>query len=230
MSSRAAIIFDLDGTLVDSLHDIAFALNRVLGGRGLEPLAADQVVTMIGHGSRNLVAAGLAAAGPAAQSAVDDDTIDSCLGEFLAAYGEGLTRLTRPYPGVADALAHLAQRRYGLAVCTNKTEAHALEVLRALDLLDFFPVVVGGDTLEGIRKPDNRLLQPIFDALCTTPEATVMVGDSATDVALGRAGKLRSVILRDGGYTPAPAAALGADAIITHFDELPPIIAQMLTV
>lgn len=224
MSSRAAIIFDLDGTLVDSLDDIAFALNRVLASRGLGPLAAGQVVTMIGHGSRNLVAAGLAAAGPAA----DDETIDACLGAFLVAYGEGLTRFTRPYPGVEGALAGLARRRFALAVCTNKTEAHAIAVLRALDLLDFFPVVIGGDTLPGIRKPDSRLLLPVFEALCTTPETAVMVGDSATDVALGRAGKLRAVILRAGGYSPQPAAELGADAVIQHFDELGPLIDQVL--
>jgi phosphoglycolate phosphatase len=227
MSSRAAIIFDLDGTLVDSLDDIAFALNRVLAGRGLGPLAADQVVTMIGHGSRNLVAAGLAATA-APGYAADDAETDACLGEFLAAYGEGLTRFTRPYPGVADALATLARRRYGLAVCTNKTEAHAIAVLRALDLLDFFPVIVGGDTLPGIRKPDSRLLLPVIEALCATSETVVLVGDSATDVALARAGKLRAVILRAGGYSPQPAADLGADAVIQHFDELAPLISQLL--
>lgn len=215
------IIFDLDGTLVDSADDIASAANAILQLRHLPPLPRDVYVALIGEGARELIKRALATAGDTAA-----DGLDEALATFLAGYAANLTRATVAYSGAAEALAALAAAGYRLAVCTNKPEAHARTILSRLGLDDHLRVVVGGDSVPGTRKPDPRMLAPILDAFQITPAAAVMIGDSVTDVTLARAAAM-PVILRTGGYTTKPAAELGADAVIGDLAELPPLIEQM---
>lgn len=215
------IIFDLDGTLVDSADDIAFAANAVLQMRGLPPLSRDVYVALIGEGARQLIKRALATAGDTAA-----DGLDEALAAFLAGYAANLTRATVAYPGAGTTLAALAAAGYRLAVCTNKPEPHARTILSRLGLDDHLHVVVGGDSVPGTRKPDPRMLSPILDAFAIPPAAAVMIGDSVTDVRLARAAPM-PVILRAGGYTTTPVAELGADAVIGDFAELLPLIDRL---
>jgi 2-phosphoglycolate phosphatase, prokaryotic len=215
------IVFDLDGTLVDSVDDIAFAANAVLFARGLRPQPTDAYIPMIGEGARRLMERALAVAGDGSA-----DDVDEALAAFLAIYAGNLTRATVAYPGVAETLAALAAAGFRQAVCTNKPEPHARTILSRLDLDEHFAVIVGGDSVPGVRKPDPRVLAPILEALQLPAAAAVLIGDSKTDVALARAAGMR-VIVRAGGYATQPADELGADAVIDDFSELPPMIARM---
>ncbi|MFO1129347.1 MAG: phosphoglycolate phosphatase [Rhodospirillales bacterium] len=221
MAVTQVIIFDLDGTLVDTAGDLAFAVNEMLSGRGLGPLPFAMVVSLVGEGARRLVERALLASGER-----DAAQIEPALRDFLAIYGANLTRSTQAYPGVAETLDRLAGDGYRLAVCTNKPEAHSRVILERLGLIDRFKTVVGGDTLPGVRKPDPRMLAPIFDALSITADAAVFVGDSITDVTLARRAGM-AVIVRAGGYSTLPAADLGADAVIDSWTQLPDAIRRL---
>jgi phosphoglycolate phosphatase len=220
MGKFKAVVFDLDGTLVDSASDLANALNALMAEERRRPLALDEVKTMIGDGATKLVERAFAATGEAAE-----DGIEGLTARFLGHYEGHATDLTRPYPGVRETLDRLKADGLALAVCSNKPEAPTREVLRDLDLDGYFGAVVGGDSLPGVRKPDPRMLGAVLDALRVPADAAVMVGDNANDVAVARALGV-PVILRADGYTRVPAADLGADAIIGHFTELPNALAR----
>ena len=157
------IIFDLDGTLVDSVADIAFAANAVLAGRGLRTLATDAFIPLIGEGARRLMERALIAGGGDAAEEPED-----ALAAFLAGYAANLTRETVAYPGAAAVIETLAAAGYRQAVCTNKPYAHAQTILARLGLDRHLTVIVGGDSVPGVRKPDPRMLAPILTA-CEAP-------------------------------------------------------------
>ena len=145
---------------------------------------------------------------------------------FLAVYAGRAALLTRPYTGVPETLAALTAAGFALGVCTNKPERLSREILQRLGLDGHFRAVIGGDSLNGIRKPDPRHLLAAVDALGGTPAATVMVGDSGNDVAAARALGV-PVIVRAGGYGQVPAERLGADAVVYDFTDLPDAIARL---
>jgi len=214
MGRIRAIVFDLDGTLIDSAPDLRTALNRLLAEHQRRPLSLAEVTVMIGDGAAKLVERAFAATGDAA-----GDDPASLTAAFLALY-EGNTAVeTRAYPGVPETLSALRDDGIALGICTNKPEAPTREILRDLGLDGAFSAVYGGDTMAGVRKPDPRLLLAVVDSLGARPAESVMVGDNANDVGAARAAGL-PVILRAGGYTAIPAERLGADAVIAGFDEL----------
>jgi len=221
MGNFKAIVFDLDGTLVDSAPDLAKALNALLAEERRRPVTLGEVKTMIGDGAAKLVERAFAATGDAPK-----DGIQGLTARFLGHYEGHATDLTRPYPGVRETLDRLTADGLALAVCSNKPEAPTREVLRDLDLDGYFAAVIGGDSLPGVRKPDPRMLRAVLDALRVSADAAVMVGDNANDVAVARALNV-PVILRADGYTATPAADLGADAIIDHFAELPEALIRL---
>ncbi len=217
-----AVVFDLDGTLVDSAPDLRVAVNKLLEEKGRRSLALDEVIGMIGDGAAKLVERAFAAAGGGNST----DSVESLTARFLAFYEGHATDLTRPYPGVPEALALLRERDWVLGVCTNKPERATREVLRNLDLDRHFGAVAGGDSMPGVRKPDPRLLLAVIEQLGTVPASTVMVGDNANDVQAARAADV-PVVIRAGGYTRVPLADLRADAIIESFAELPAVLDQV---
>ncbi len=222
MAVTQVIIFDLDGTLVDTAGDLAFAVNEMLTARGLPTLSLPKVVSLVGEGVRRLVERALIAAG-------DDrlTDIETALQQFLEVYGANLTRSTRAYPEVPETLAALVENGYQLAICTNKPEAHSRSILDRLGLIHRFKVIVGGDSVSGVRKPDPRVLGPVFDALAAEPRQAVMVGDSITDVTLARAARI-PIAIRAGGYSNLPSGELGADAVFDAFGTLPAVIRRLL--
>ena len=213
----AAVIFDLDGTLVDSAPDIRAVLNAVLEEDGRPQLDLGAVIAMIGDGAGKLLERALNATG-----GVPAEGIASLLGRFRERYDAEPTVLTRPYPQVPEVLAVMQAAGVRLGVCTNKPEPATIGTLNALGLADYFGAVVASGTLAGgITKPDARMLTATLDALgVARGEAAVMVGDAINDVKVARNAGL-PVVLRAGGYTVTPAEQLGADAVFADFADLP---------
>jgi phosphoglycolate phosphatase len=210
--------FDLDGTLVDSMADLAGALNHALVTLGRPTLTLEAVRPMIGRGVRHLLASGLEATG-----GYDPSDAEAGLAALLDHYGAHIADATRPYPGVIEALDTLAARGVSLAVVTNKLEHLAVKLLDALDLRLRFAVVIGGDTL-AVAKPSP---EPILEMVrrCGGGRAA-FVGDSIHDVEAARAAGVPVVALSF-GFRDRPAAALGADAVIDSFAQLVPTLERL---
>jgi phosphoglycolate phosphatase len=217
---RTAILFDLDGTLVDTAPDLHDALNAALAAQGRAGVSAASVRMMVGDGARKLVERGLAATG-----AMTDAAVEAGTAHFLQHYAANLSRLSRPFPGVVETLAELKGGGCHLAVCTNKLARFSERLLEDLGLARYFDAVVGGDSLSA-RKPDPGHITGTLARLGVGPESAAMVGDSANDVLAARGAGV-PVIVVSFGYTRTPPGELGADALIDHFAELPAAIAGL---
>jgi phosphoglycolate phosphatase len=211
------LLLDLDGTLVDSVPDLAASLNRLMAARGLARFSDAETAAMVGDGARRLVERAFAARGRAA----DEGAVEA----FLADYGAHLAADTRAYPGVEATLRAMTEAGWQLAVCTNKPEAMARTLLAALGLADLFRAIGGGDSF-ATRKPDPAHLLATLRAAGGTPQRAVMAGDHANDV-LAATGAGLPCIFAGWGYGP-PAMARGAAAVAERFADLPPIAARLL--
>ena len=211
--SATILIFDLDGTLVDSVPDLTKSLNQVLGEHGYQPLTAAEVAPMVGDGVPALVERGFAARGGSPGEAAD------ALPRYITIYEAHATDLTRPYPGVPETLAALRRRGFRTAVCTNKLQQASKTVLDGLGLAALFDAVAGGDRYR-VKKPDKGHLLGLIAELGGTADRAVMIGDSENDAAVAHAAAVPLVIMRY-GYSRVDPATLGADALLDSFSELP---------
>jgi len=208
-----AVLFDLDGTLIHSLPDLAAAVNRLLASENRPALADEAIRAMVGDGADMLVARAFAATG-----GLPGPEVRPYLDRFMADYEPRSAETTRPWPEVEETLAALRARGLALAVCTNKPSRATAEVLAALDLARFFDVVVGADDAPAI-KPDPAHVLVILDRLGVTPDQALMVGDSRNDILSARAAGIRSVALSF-GYAHGPVEDLGADIVLHRFGDL----------
>jgi phosphoglycolate phosphatase len=220
--SGAAIVFDLDGTLVDTAPDLVGSLNQVLHEQKLPALSLRTARVMVGRGARVLIEQGFAAAG----EPLDEAHTPALLARFIEIYRGRIAEESRPFDGVLAALDSLSAAGAILAVCTNKPTDLSLALLDALDMTGRFAAIVGPDAAPA-PKPDPRHLQTAIAAVGGNDRFALMVGDSATDIGAARAADVRSVVVSF-GYTEIPAADLGADHLIDHFDELAPLAARLL--
>ena len=211
-----AVVFDLDGTLVDTAPDIIAALNALLAEQGRPSLHAAAVRQLIGDGAQKLVERGFAATGGPAPQA-----LAGLSRRFLELYEPRVARLSRPFPGVRETLGQLADAGLRLGVCTNKSSRVTRRLLDDLALSGYFAAIAGGDV--PARKPDPKHVLGVLDALGATPETALMVGDSANDVRAARAAGVRIAVVSF-GYTTVPAAELGADALIDRFEQLAALV------
>jgi phosphoglycolate phosphatase len=216
------VVFDLDGTLVDTAPDLVDTLNVVFARAGLPPVPFATARNMIGSGAKAMIERGLKAEGRLLVAA----EIDTLFGHFIEHYTAHIADRSRPFPGLQAALERLAARGCPLAVCTNKLEALSLQLLAALDLAKHFAAISGPDTL-GIQKPDPEMLRQTILRAGGRPDCAVMVGDSATDIDTARAAGI-PIVAVEFGYTEIPVAELGPDRIIGHFDELPGAIFDLV--
>jgi len=216
-----AVLFDFDGTLVDSAPDIIAALNRLLGELGHAHVDYHAFRTRAGDGARNLLEQVLTGRGARFAEAEWPGLVE----RLLAHYYEIMTDNTRPYPAVPDILAEIYQSGMALAVCTNRTQATTDRLLSHFGLAQMFGAVLGADTVSA-KKPDARHLFEAIERLGAAPERTIMVGDTATDVAAARNAGIK-VVAVSYGYSARPAADLGADAVLADFAELPALLAGM---
>lgn len=201
MGRPAALVFDLDGTLVDSRRDLATAVNALRREHGLAELPVATVEAMVGEGARVLVERALGPASP-----VD---LESALASFLVHYDRVCTATTRPYPGVATMLRRLAPV-FPLALLTNKPARMARRILDALGLLPLFRVVVGGDTL-AVRKPDPATLHAVARRLGVDVGDLLLIGDSAIDAATAAAAGARLALVGWGFGDRSALAATRAE-------------------
>lgn len=215
MPALKAIIFDLDGTLVDSARDLQDATNTLLAEEGLRPISLDEVKSMIGDGAAKLVERAVAATGG------DGARLPELVPRFLKIYEGNASRHTQAYPGVPDTLKGLRGLGLTLAVVTNKPYAATMEILEALGLCGYFSAVVGGDTLPE-RKPHPAPLLLALEQLGVEPAAALMVGDNYHDVQAARTAGIRAFAVTY-GYSHKPHAELGADRLIDAMPELLPV-------
>jgi len=218
------IVFDLDGTLVDTAPDLVDTLNAVLARHDVPPVSFAAARAMIGAGVKPLLQRTLASK-DIHPSAVE---LDALYGEYLKLYAEHIADRSRPFPGLTGAPDALAQQGCRLAVCTNKLEWLSLRLLDALGLATRFGAICGQDTF-AMRKPDPDMLRLTIGRAGGDTAHAVMVGDSMTDVATARAANI-PVIAVDFGYTEIPPSELGADRLISHFDALPDAVRGLLPV
>lgn len=221
MPHPLTVVFDLDGTLVDTAPDLTATMNEVLAELGRPPLAVDSVRLMVGRGARLLISRGLAASG----DPVGEAELDRLVERFLIRYETRIAEASRPFPGLEDALNALSGQGAVAAVCTNKPERLSLLLLEALGLASRFSAVVGGDSLD-VRKPDPRHLVATIERAGGIAAQAVMVGDSATDRDAARAAGVPFVGVSF-GYTETPMAELGPDILIDEFSELPAAVARL---
>src|SRR5215204_7055412 len=212
--SSPVIAFDLDGTLVNTAPDLICTLNAVFADKGIPPVGFDDARAMIGGGVKALIERGLAAQGMPYTPA----DLDQLYKIYLERYSAHIADHSRPFPGLALALDRMASQGFRFAVCTNKLEWLSVRLLDALDLSWRFAAICGQDTF-GIAKPDPDMLRRTVLRAGGQPAGAIMVGDSATDIDTARAAGV-PVIAVDFGYTEIPVTLLGADRIISHFEEL----------
>ncbi len=216
-----AVLFDLDGTLVDSLPDIHAALNQTLESLGEPPFTLEAVGRMVGQGVQVLIGR----AYEALDKEIDVATRDKIAERYLAIYSARATELTTLNAGATDCVRLLAERGIPLGVVTNKPGAETADILAHFGLADRMAVVVGGDA--GPRKkPEPDLLVHACRELGIEPREALFVGDSENDVDAAHAAGMTVVAMR-GGYTALGAEALGADLVLDRLDEIPGRLANL---
>lgn len=221
--SGATLAFDLDGTLVDTAPDLMGTLNTILADHALPALPMAAARSLIGKGAKALLERGFAQSG----RALDGEQGDRLFQRFLEIYLGRIAQDSRPFDGMEQALDLFAEAGAGLVVCTNKRTDLSLALLDALDLTSRFKAVIGADSAPA-PKPDARHYLTAISAGGGTLERSMMVGDSAADVQAARnAGA--PVVVFSFGYTEIPAADLGADELLHHYDDLPAAVARLLT-
>ena len=211
------VVFDLDGTLIDSRQDLANSANALIAERGGTPLPVAAVTAMVGGGAALLVRRALTAAGLPAD-------VDGALPRFLQLYDERLLAHTRPYPGTIEAIEQIAAQTT-LAILTNTPQRPTETILDGLQLRRYFAHVVGGDTAFG-RKPDPAGLNHLMAVAGAASHDTLLVGDSGIDVRTGRAAGVRVCVVRYGFGFPQAAAELRGDELFADSPaDLPGVIA-----
>ena len=216
-----AVVFDLDGTLIDSAGDIADVLNECLGEHGIAPFDEPAVITMIGGGAKMLVERAFDRLGRRHEQALLDRVFD----KFATRYEALGAGRSVAFPGAIDVLARFKGEGRALGICTNKPADITTRVLDQLDLAKWFGAVVG-ETPHLARKPDAAMLLATLSKLGAHPRDAVMIGDSAADIGTAKAAGVKSVAVTF-GYTTIPPRELGADAVIEHFAELPAALAKL---
>jgi phosphoglycolate phosphatase len=215
------VVFDLDGTLVDTAPDLIESLNVALTREGLPPVGYAAGRDMIGGGARKMIEAAL----KLEKRALSDAVVDRLFADFIAHYAEHVADRSRPFPGLDAALDRLAARGCRFAVCTNKLEGLSRLLLDALGLSGRFAAICGQDTF-GIQKPDPEILHRTIRAAGGEARYAVMVGDSGTDIATARAAGI-PVVAVDFGYSEIPVRELGPDRLVSHYDQLAAAVIEL---
>ncbi|NVN86917.1 MAG: HAD-IA family hydrolase [Rhodopseudomonas sp.] len=222
MTSSRIVVFDLDGTLVDTAPDLINALNHILNREGMPSVPIAAARNMIGQGAKRLLERGLELDGrtfsPPDMARLTDD--------FIAYYADHIADESRPFDGLEATLDELSGLGYRFAVCTNKLEWLSKLLLDRLDLSSRFAAICGADTF-GVAKPDPTILRQTVAKAGGVLASAVMVGDAGPDVGVARRAGI-PVIGVEFGYTETPIAELNPDLLIGHMRELPNAVARLL--
>jgi phosphoglycolate phosphatase len=215
------IIYDLDGTLIDSAKDMQVAVSHVLADHGLPPVTEDDVRIFMGQGSKVTMGKAFAKFG----KTLDETALNGVTREFVRYYEADPISHTTAFAGVADVVAHFARLGLKQGVCTNKFEKPSRMILAHLKLMPPITDVAGADSFP-VRKPDPRHILMLLDRMGGDPKRTAMIGDSIHDVEAAHGAGLPAVLV-SWGYTARPASELGAEAVIQRFDALPEALEQI---
>lgn len=215
----ARVMFDLDGTLVDSALDLTAAVDNMLQALGRAPAGEAQVRQWVGNGAQVLVKRALSGALHPAEDAVEPELFQVAFDVFLAAYTQSNGRYSRLYPGVQELLSYLQQAEVPMAVVTNKPMAFTLPLLKALQIEHYFDQVLGGDSLP-VKKPDPLPLLHVLETAGCVPAQALMLGDSRNDVEAARAAGCPVVCVRYGYNHGEPVENCAPDRIVDSFVEL----------
>ncbi|HEY8950510.1 MAG TPA: HAD-IA family hydrolase [Rhizomicrobium sp.] len=214
--SLPALIFDLDGTLVDTAPDLLGAMNAVLVQQGRRTVDPETLRHMVGFGAASLIRQAMAATG----DPVGEDHLPKLVNDFVEHYGAHIADASVPFPGVIETLTALTAQSVPMGVLTNKPHELALPLLNALGMSKFFGAVHGAGRFSYV-KPDPRVFHHVVEELTGNANApAVMIGDSTTDAKTAQAANV-PVILLSYGYTPDPVETLGADAVTGDFRDIP---------
>ena len=221
MAKSPLIVFDLDGTLVDTAPDLIGALNYVLQREGLPLVPMASARSMIGAGARKLIERGLEL-DDRSMTAAD---IDRLTADFVAYYTDHIADASRPFESLYDSLDQLSANGFRFAVCTNKLEGLSRLLLEKLDMTSRFDAICGADTF-GVAKPDPAMLRQTIARAGGEVSSSIMVGDSGPDIGVARRAGV-PVIGVTFGYTDVPVADLKPDRLVSHMRELPGAVASL---
>lgn len=216
------VIFDLDGTLVDTAPDLLTSVNHCLGSSGLEEVTRADLSHLVGQGGRAMLQRAFTKRG----RILSEEELDGQVALFLDRYATGMPGMSQPFEGVLAAMDALEAAGYGFALCTNKTESLSCRLIEALGLSHRFAAICGGDTFP-TRKPDAAHLIGTIERAGGSPEQAVMVGDSQADIGAAQAAGI-PVVAVDFGYTDSPVETYAPDAVISHYRELTPQLVDRL--
>jgi len=221
MTSARTVVFDLDGTLVDTAPDLINALNFVLAREGVPPVSLHSARNLIGAGARRLIERGLELEGRTAGF----EDITRLTNDFIDHYAAHIADVSRPFEGLETALDDLAARGYRFAVCTNKLEWLSRLLLEQLGLSSRFSAICGADTF-GVSKPDPAILRQTIARAGGQLSSAIMVGDAGPDIGVARRAGI-PVIGVEFGYTDVPIAEFKPDRLIAHMRELPAAVESL---
>ncbi|MBN8980972.1 MAG: phosphoglycolate phosphatase [Rhizobiales bacterium] len=221
MAKSPLIVFDLDGTLVDTAPDLVAALNYVLQREGLPLVPMASARSMIGAGARKLIERGLELDGRTMTTA----QIDRLTDDFIAYYTDHIADASRPFDSLYDSLDKLSAQGFRFAVCTNKLEGLSRLLLEKLEMTSRFEAICGADTF-GVAKPDPAILRQTIARAGGDVASSIMVGDSGPDIGVARRAGV-PVVGVTFGYTDVPVAELKPDRVVSHMRELPDAVLQL---
>ncbi|MBB4954079.1 phosphoglycolate phosphatase [Agrobacterium vitis] len=212
--SQPTIVFDLDGTLINTASDLVASLNHTIAAANLEAVGPDDLNHLVGHGARVMIERAFALRG----HALSEDDLPPLMERFITHYKANMPGESQPYAGLINALDRLESAGFRLAVCTNKMEGLARPLLDGLGLTRYFAAITGGDTFD-VRKPDAQHLLGTIEKAGGSPQRAIMVGDSRNDILVAHNANVPSIAVPF-GYSDVDVATLNPTVIIDHFDEL----------
>ena len=210
------VVFDLDGTLVDTAPDLVASLNHTIAAHGLAPVTYEDLTHLVGHGARAMIERAFRLRG----NPLDETELPAMMDRFVEHYLAGMPGDSQPYPGLTASLDGLRDAGMKLAVCTNKMESLARPLIDGLNLGGYFAAITGGDTFP-VRKPDPAHLTGTVELAGGDIRHTVMVGDSLNDLKVAVNAGVPSIGVPF-GYSDVPIQTLDPTVLITHYDQLTP--------
>ncbi|MEQ8195946.1 MAG: phosphoglycolate phosphatase [Rhodospirillales bacterium] len=217
-----AVIFDLDGTLIDSAPDLMMTANRILTAAGRRTVGLEEVQGMIGDGMPTLMTRCFKATG----GLPGESEMKAHIRTFLEVYTGEDVEPDHLYPGAADTLETLKGAGFTLGLCTNKNYGPTMTIMKKLNLARYFAAISGGDSVPGVRKPDPGHLRAVMQAIGIAPDQAVMVGDKIHDVDCAHGAGLKAIAVSF-GYASRPMEELGADAVVDSLADVPATVARL---
>lgn len=221
--AKPTVVFDLDGTLIDTAPDLILATNHVLKAAAYQPVSHQFIRPVISFGARAMIAAGIRHQG----GEISESQLDEMFEHLIEFYGNNIAVESVPFDGLTDVLDTLTERGSTIAICTNKREDMAKLLMKELGLTEYFKVITGRDTFPVCKPHPEHLLSAIRLA-GGEANNSVMVGDSTTDYETAKAANV-PIIGVTFGYTDIPVAELDCDAVVSHYDQFLPTLDRIIT-